>query len=364
MNVPRLDKFTYKIAISSPAHFSGEMQTDSFWLTHAWPMHKNNMEIFDPSGRFHRSFFMLTFRERELSKEEEKKRQPPWYDFVGDYFCVLLSAYFGKRFDNLGFVQSHGIHCVPDIQPPKLRKLVDALPTSSKPRKDLGIKLELHEAKPLLPILDAVFLEINENKPVAKELELAFAAGRFYLQALQLFESDPELAFLSLVSAGEVLVSGLDFSGDGIYDKDTEELLIEIKEKLGDVKADKIRRIFRVSRKFRVGLSKLVNKTFFEGSESQEEFYKFKPDEFDMRIAAAYDLRSNFLHAGKRFGVWTTILDYRNAEVSIGTPAYGDADWKKLISRIPTLVGMERVIRFCLLRFLHQKVSPLHEKLN
>jgi hypothetical protein len=364
MSVPKLDKFTYKIAFSSPAHFSGEMQTDSFCLTHAWPMHKNNMEIFDPSGRFHRSFFVLTFRERELSDEEEKKRQPPWYDFVGDFFCVVLSAYFGKRFDNLGFVQSHGIHCVPDIQPPKVRKLVDALPTSSKPRKDLGIKLELHEAKSLLPILDAVFLEINENKPVAKELDLAFAAGRFYLQALQLFESDTELAFLSLVSAGEVLVSGLDFSGDGIYGNDTEELLIEIKEKLGDVKADKIRRIFRVSRKFRIGLSKLVNESFFEGSESQDEFFRFKPDEFDMRMAAAYDLRSNFLHEGKKFGGWVEIMSHINAEVSIGTPAHGDAEWKKLISRIPTLVGMERVIRFCLLRFLHQKVCPIHVKLN
>jgi len=323
------------------------------------------MEIFDPSGRFHRSFFILTFRERELSEEEEKKRQPPWYDFVGDYFCVLLSAYFGKRFDNLGFVQSHGLHCLPDIQPPKVRKLIDALPTSSKPRKDLDIKLELHEAKPLLPILDAVFLEINEKKSVSPELELAFTAGRFYLQALQLFESDPELAFLSLVNAGEVLVSGLEFSEDEIYDKDAQELLAEIKEKLGDTKAEKVRdRFFQIRRKFRVGLSKLVNRTFFEGSESQDEFYKFKPDEFDMRIAAAYDLRSNFLHAGKKFGVWVEIMGHRNADVSIGLPAYGDQEWKKLISRIPTLVGMERVIRFCLLRFLHQNVSPLHDKLN
>jgi hypothetical protein len=364
MSVPGLDKFTYKIALSSPAHFSGEMLTDSFWLTHAWPMHKNNMDIFDVSGRFGRSFFVLTFRERELSEEEEKKRQPPWYDYVGDFFCVLLSAYFGKRFDNLGFIQSNGLHCLPDIQPPKLRKLTNALPVSSKPRKDLDIKLELQEAKSLLPILEAVFLEINEKKPVARELELAFAAGRFYLQALQLFESDPELAFLSLISAGEVLVSGLDFSRDGIYDNDTEELLVEIKEKLGAEKAEKLRRFFRVSRKFRVGLSKLVNKNFFEGSESSEEFYKFKPADFDTRIAAAYDLRSKFLHEGKTFGGWVAAFDHSNADVSIGTPAHGDAEWKKLISRIPTLVGMERVIRFCLLRFLHQKVSPLHERLN
>ena len=89
MSVPKLDKFTYKMALSSPAHFSGEMLTDSFWLTHGWPLHKNNVDIFDPSGRFYRSFFVLTFRERELSEQAEKKRQPPYYKFVGDYSCVL-----------------------------------------------------------------------------------------------------------------------------------------------------------------------------------------------------------------------------------------------------------------------------------
>ena len=365
MSIPILDKFTYKIALSSPAHFSGEMLTDSFWLTHAWPLHKSNTDILDPSSRFHRSFFVLTFRERELPEEAEKKRQPPYYDFVGDYFCVVLSTYFGKRFDNLGFIQSNGIHCIPGIQPPTLRKLPGALPVTSKPRVDLGIKLELHQATPLVPILEAVFLEINEKQPVSPKLELAFVAGRFYLQALQLFESDPELAFLALVNAGEVLVSGLKFAEEELYDAETRELLAEVKEKLGDAKAEKVRgRFLQIRRRFRIGLSKLVNTAFFAGSESQEDFYRFKPEDFDTRMAAAYDLRSIFLHAGKTFGGWVTALDYRNAEVSIGTPAYGDAEWKKLISRIPTLVGMERVIRFCLLRFLHQEVSPLHEKLN
>ena len=365
MSIPNLDKFTYKIALSSPAHFTGEMVTNSFWLTHAWPLHKNNIEIFDPSSRFSRSFFVLTFRERELPDEAEKKRQPPYYDFVGDYFCVVLSAYFGKRFDNLGFLQSNGIHCVPDIQPTTLRKWPNALPVTSKPRIDLGIKLELHEAKPLLPILEAVFVEINEKLPVAPKLGLAFAAGRFYLQALQLFESDPELSFLALVNAGEVLASALEFSEEEVYDAETRELLAEVSEKLGDVKAERVRqRFFQIRRRFRVGLGKLVNAAFFAGSESQDDLFKFKPEDFGTRIAAAYDLRSIFLHAGKTFGGWVAPFDHRNAEVSIGTPAYGDAEWKKLISRIPTLVGMERVIRFCLLRFLHKEVSPLHEKLN
>lgn len=360
-----MDKFTYKILISSPAHFSGEMLTDSFWLTHAWPLHKNNFDIFDVTGRFHRSFLVLTFREREISPEEDKHRQPPHYDFVGDYFCVFLSAYFGKRFDNLGFIQSNGTHCLPNLEPARLRKLPNALLTSSKPRKDLAIKLELHNAKPLLPILEAVLLEINEKKSVSEALELAFAVGRFYVEALRLFESDPELAFLALVNAGEVLVSGLEFTEDELFDSETSKLLKEIQDKLGDEIVNKVReRLFQIRRRFRCGLSRLVNASFFEGTESEEELCKLKLEDFDKRMAAAYDLRSSYLHAGKRFEGWATALDYRNAEVSVGTPAYGDAEWKKVISRIPTLVGMERVIRFCLLRFLHQKVSHIHDKLD
>lgn len=216
-----------------------------------------------------------------------------------------------------------------------------------------------------MPILEAVFLEINEKVRVSPKLELAFAAGRFYLQALQLFESDPELAFLALVNAGEVIASGLEFSEEEIYDAETRELLAEVNEKLGDAKAEKVReRFFQIRRRFRICLCKLVNTAFFAGSESQDDLFRFKAEDFGTRITVAYDLRSIFLHAGKTFGGWVTALDYRNAEISIGTPAYGDAEWKKLISRIPTLVGMERVIRFCLLRFLHQEVSPLHEKLN
>jgi hypothetical protein len=365
MNVPQLDKFTYKMAISTPAHFTGQILTDSFWLTGAHPLHKNNIEIFDISGRFSRNFFVLTFRDRRPSEEDEKIRQPPYYGWVGDYFCVFLSVYFGKRFDNLGFFQTNGSHSIPDIPPSKLRKLTDALPTNSRPRKDLEIKLALHESKPLFPILEAVFLEINKQTSVSKDLELAYAAGSSYLQALQLFESDPEHAFLSLINAGEVIINGLEFAEDEIYDKDTQELLAEIKQQLGDVKAKRVReRFFQIRRKFRVGLSRLVNKSFFEGSESQDDSHKFKPEDFDVRIAAAYDLRSHYLHAGKRFEEWVTIFDHWNAEVCIETPFYGDAEWKKLIARIPTLVGMERVIRFCLLRFMHQKVAFLHEKLN
>jgi len=241
MSVPQLDKFTYKLALSSPAHFTGQMLTDSFWLAHAHPLHKNNIEMFDISGRFSRHFFVLTFRERELSEEEERKRHPPYYGYVGDYFCVFLSVYFGKRFDNLGFFQTNGRHSIPDIQPPRLRKLPDALTTSSKPRKDLGIQLELHGAKPLLPILEAILPEINEQKSVPRDLELAYAAGRFYLQALQLCESDPEHAFLSLINAGEVIISGLEYADDELYDQETQELLVEIEQTLGSAKAKRVR---------------------------------------------------------------------------------------------------------------------------
>jgi len=181
---------------------------------------------------------------------------------------------------------------------------------------------------------------------------------------LQLYDADPEFAFLSLVNAGEVLASGLQLGDDDLYDDELKELLVEIEVKAGQETAQKLKkRLFQVRRKFTCGLARLLNTAFFEGSESAQDFFRLKPDNIEKHLKAAYDLRSRFLHVGTRFGNWVSV-SHEGAEVMIGEPAYGDPDWKRLISRIPTLGGLERIIRFCLLRFMHQRISILHPLLD
>src|SRR5713101_8365829 len=105
----RPDRYMFTLVLSSPAHFPGELQSDRFLLTHAWPDFDSAYHDFEPNTRYSRNFFALTFRERELSPEEETKSNPPNYRFVGDYFAVFLAAYFGKSFENLGFHLDHGL---------------------------------------------------------------------------------------------------------------------------------------------------------------------------------------------------------------------------------------------------------------
>jgi len=214
-------------------------------------------------------------------------------------------------------------------------------------------------------ILEQVFDEVDETRQLSQDLLLAFTAGRFYQQALQQYDSDPELAFLSLINAGEVLVSGLQFTENELGDEQLTVLLGEIDAQLSPGTASALRKkLFgQISRRFRKGLSKSLNENFYLGSESAEAFLRFTSENVEKHLKAAYSLRSQFLHAGTRFGNWVS-TDYQGSEIFIGTPAFGDSEWKKLIAAIPTLGGLERVIRFSILRFIHQRISPLHVSLD
>ncbi|MFN6527792.1 hypothetical protein [Nostoc sp. ChiSLP03a] len=53
-------------------------------------------------------------------------------------------------------------------------------------------------------------------------------------------------------------------------------------------------------------------------------------------------------------------------EVSIPglEPNVDDKDLKKVLKRIPTYIGLERIIRFALLRFLHTNGVYIHKDLD
>lgn len=242
----RPDKFTYTLILSSPTNFPGEIESERFVLTHAWPDFSSGDHEMDPNSRYSRNFFALTFREKELSANEEKESNLPHYGFVGDYFSVFLSLYFGKRFDNLGFHLDHGHYRLPNLQAVRPRKSGQALPFTPNSRKDLSIPLRLDEATALIPILEQVFREvtrdISQTNLLPSDLILAFTAGRFYQQALQLYDTDPEFAFLSLVNAGEVLASGLQFGEDELYDVELKALLVEIEAKVGQDTTEKLKK--------------------------------------------------------------------------------------------------------------------------
>jgi hypothetical protein len=106
-----------------------------------------------------------------------------------------------------------------------------------------------------------------------------------------------------------------------------------------------------VKRRFVEAIIGFVDPGFFERSEAHE-FGKFTEDEFRKSVSAAYDLRSRYVHTGQAFGQWVASrVGGENNEMQIGRPVVDDRTLARILQFAPTYVGLERVIRYCLLRF-------------
>lgn len=66
-------------------------------------------------------------------------------------------------------------------------------------------------------------------------------------------------------------------------------------------------------------------------------------------------MRSKYVHAGKLPSSWMAVnYLHDNEEVIHGNPVIEDKDMQKSIKRSPTFIGMERIIRYSLIKFLIQ----------
>jgi hypothetical protein len=180
-------------------------------------------------------------------------------------------------------------------------------------------------------------------------------AAKFYAQELRGWEQDAEAAYLDLVTAGEVLSNFFEYDKDALLDDEAKEMIDLIRKHVpnGEVVAGKFAsRLRGIKKRFVRTIMDLVTADFFERTESTYGNGKFDAATFERAIAAAYDLRSKHLHSGAPFGFWVSRLtNGGNEEVQSGRPVLQDADLAKVLARAPTLVGLERIIRFCLLRF-------------
>ena len=143
----------------------------------------------------------------------------PNYHPYGDFISVCLSILFGKRFDHHGMMETHGFFCLPaNIQQLPIGKPYWG-PFNQKPRKDLSIELNLEKVGLISPL----FIQ-KENK---EAINIFYTAGLFYLRSLQIFEDQPEIAFVDLVTAGEVLSNFLISSDDAVLDDTIKSYLLK-----------------------------------------------------------------------------------------------------------------------------------------
>jgi hypothetical protein len=259
-----------------------------------------------------------------------------------------MSVLFGKRFDSHGLIEGSGFYHAPEFS--EFGLLVNpSLPQNSHhPRSDFGIPLDLSEVARLAPLL------LHDSLPI--DFVHAFqGSARFYCQALRSFEKDPEIAYLHLISAGEILSNCHDYGSRELLDGATKEYLDEIRKSIGN--GDKIAahfegRLHFVKRRFVSTILDLVDGSFFERSEAEDGFGRFKVDSFRKSVAAAYDLRSKYVHTGAPFGRWVSLrMGGQNNEVQAGKPVINDKQLSSVLERAPTLIGLERVIRYCLYQF-------------
>lgn len=349
-----------KLIISSPARFVGEYVTEDLLITHAFPTRdKAKMAAGNTENPYGRHYYVVAFETEPLEPHSGGFRILPNYTSIGDYMCVFLSILFGKRFDNHGLFESIGVYHLPSIDNITPIGYPNTSFHNHSPRPDLSIELNLDKAQLIEKIIR---MEIEPGL-----FNQLFAAGEFYLRALQMVEQQTDMAFLNLVACGEVLSNYYQYTDDELYDDRLLRMLKDVEQHMtdGEAMAKELRkRLFQVKRKFVLAVTRSLNNNFFENSETSEAYSRLTKNDIEKRIKATYDLRSLFVHTGIRFGHWIFPAFHGNAEIQIGTPQLPDKDVRQMLEWAPTFIGLERIMRYCLLRFIHLNIIPIDSRLD
>jgi hypothetical protein len=335
--------------ISTTSRFVGEYSGDSFEITHAGPAFgASRARVFE--GPTSRNAFVLSFRTEPWNRDSVIV---PDYTHVGDLFCDYLSLLFGKRFDNHGLIEALGHFRVPDLAP--YSTFCDhRLPHNShSPREDFGLSSNLKEVSRLrcFSRTDCWTNSFRDHFEVA---------SRFYGRALRAWERDPEVAYLHLVSAIEVAAHLTDFDCDQLLDEEARQALFKLqnirevhessKEACIAVETFLRRRLKQVKRSFVETVLMHLDDGFYLTGEDGTTLYCFTPETIRQNVAAAYDLRSRYLHRGEPFGSYVTTAWPGRGEIPIGRLQAKNAEFSKIVSRAPTIAGMERIVRYMLLK--------------
>jgi hypothetical protein len=344
---PRTD--ITKLLISTPSHFVGQYENDVFRIVNANENARVNAYAPKTDERIYREYIEITVATPEY---KDDTIVIPDYSQIGENFCIALSVLFGKRFDSHGLIQQHGWPYVPSVESIHQIYNKNLCFNSVNKRADYQIELSLENIKYIEHVL------FEHDGDTADAQSTFWYAGRFYIQAIRIVEESPELAFLSLITAGEILASHFKYPIEELLDENTKQLLKQLKglgkdgEKLHKKVSSKLMGISEAFCKFIIDC---LDSDFFNRTEAKHEFQKLSESDIKPRLKAAYDLRSKYVHTGKLPSSWMAVnYLHDNEEVIHGDPVIEDKDMQKSIKRSPTFIGMERIIRYSLIKFLIQ----------
>lgn len=354
-----LPKSRGRFLISTPSRLVGELERPGLHVDHAFPDLLNMTEWQSQlsGGPYSRSYYVIS---TSVSNDEKDAMGQPVLKFHPQLITDLASVWFGKRFDPHGWTERHGSFWMPygtELRPTRMSQLG---PYNHQPRKDLGIALNWEQLSRPMTIFSFTGL--------GDAVGAFWKASSFYARAVRTYEEDPEVAFLHLICALEIIASQLDSTEEELFDQQTLDDFAAIQECVpnGEAVATRFRsRMFQLRRRVGLAAVQLTNDSFFSGSECAHGAFALTKDRLCDAVQAAYNVRSRYLHRGATFSIWLDPLPMQN-EMQVGKPvlAESEEDLAKLLSKIPTFLGLERLVRFMLLRFAHLKITPLHEGLD
>ena len=342
-----------KVLISTTSRMTGEYADDNILITHTWPDFRDASSLPRMEETpISRSGYIVTFRTDPVQKAPGVVM--PQYRPVGEAICAYLSVFFGKRFDCHGMVEENGLYGIPDLT--VYNNICNPqLPFNSHQRRsNFAMPLELN----MFSSVKRSFADFVYSDSDIILLPRLDAACKFYMRALQNFEQNPEVAYLHLITAGEILSSFTEYPKEELLDQQTLADLDLIKNQIdnGEKVAKRISSRLRcVKRTFVKSLCSLLDEDFYQVSEARgSRHVDFKLDEIEKRVGAAYDLRSKYVHTGVPFGFWIEPLRGYN-DLPLGQPSLDDTEFAKILATAPTLIGLERLLRYCLLRFMSMR---------
>jgi hypothetical protein len=348
------DSTIQKFLISTTSYFTGEYHGADLLIAHSWAnfgAYRTRVQMEETP--LSRSGFIIAFRTEPV--EEAAGVPIPDYGQIGEVICSLLAVLYGKRFDFHGAIEHTGLFQTPDLSTHE--QVCDpTLPFNShKPRTTSPALLELRHFERTDHMIRGA-----GSRPLITKL---LAACRYYMLALQTAENEPEIAYLNLITVGEILSTIAQYSAEELLSDELVADLNEIRTRIGDSIANRIAsKIKGIKTSFVKFLCSKLDDDFFENPEVSKTPHGrcFARCTIERNVKAAYDLRSSYLHAGERFGRWVEPGFWRHDVSDVGRPLGPSKELSKTLQVAPNFVGLERLIRYCLL----QEIALVRPKTN
>ena len=354
----RLEKTVSRYLISTPCRVVGEFSTDDVAIDHAWPHDPAQLTAQVHPGPFSRSYYVVSRTHKEHTEADGILF--PRCLLTAELMAGLASVWFGKRFDVHGPLQEHGSFMLPALWTTQPIADSAATPFSHEPRKDLNIALSWST-------FDRPFELFLRYRDGTSRISAFWRATRFYARALRSLDNDPEVAFIHLITAIEILAARTKFKDDQKFDDTLLRMLTQIREELPDgerIENEIRNRLRQLTRKFSHCAVKFTNDNFFKGSEATHPAGRLLKEDLVDRLKSTYSLRSKYVHAGAEIGGWLHHSFAFTQDIQMGRPVMEDRKLAKLIQDGLTLGGLERLVRFMTLRFGHLKISRVHDALE